>query len=262
MAGASGNLNCPGFLGSPFWRPFVVPGRGKHEQYNTLSRPSLTVCNSLCHLHQKILHRHQQPPKPIATETDSPTPLPSTATATPTPPPTPTNCPPPSGWVAYVVQPGDTLAILSTRYRISSTTLKQANCLLKSELKAGSIIYVPPLPTQTRIPCGPPRGWIAFIVQPGDTLYRLSQAYGITVADLQRANCMGSTTLLQVGKTIYVPPWAPHTPTPVFPGGDTPTYVPTDTLSNFTPPDTPTETSTEVPPNTETPLPSETPASN
>jgi LysM repeat protein len=191
----------------------------------------------------------------IASNTYSPTSMPATATSTLAQPPTPTSCPIPAGWVAYVVQSGDTLAKLSTRYKTSITSLQQGNCLPSLELTPGATIYVPPLPTQTRIPCGPPRGWITIIVQPGDNLYRLSQAYGITVAELQRANCMGNSTLLQVGKAIYVPPWEPFTPTPFYPGIDTATYVPQDTPFDFTATENPTDTEVPSLAPTETPQP-------
>jgi len=193
--------------------------------------------------------------KPFVTAADTFTSLPPTST--PTPPPPPTNCPPPSGWVAYVVKTGDTLALLARRYGVSIDSLKQGNCLVTNELTPGAILYVPPSPTQTRVPCGPPSGWILTSVQPGDTLFRLSQAYGITVTQLQSANCMGNSTFLRVGQSLYVPPWAPHTPSPTFPGMDTPTYVPTDTFSEFTPTDTifiiPSDTPSETPIPTYTP---------
>ena len=194
-------------------------------------------------------------PTTAATDTYSPTPVPATATATLTPPPTPKSCPPPSGWEPYVVKSGDTLARLSSLYKTSITSLKQGNCLSSLELTPGTTIYVPPLPTPTRIPCGPPRGWVTAIVQPGDNLFRLSQAYGVTVAELQKANCMGNSTLLQVGKAIYVPPWAPHTPTPFYPGIDTATYVPQDTPGDFTPIEIPTDTEVPAPAPTDTPQP-------
>lgn len=76
----------------------------------------------------------------------------------------------------------------------------------------------------TPVPCGAPKGWLTYIIQPGDTLYRLSQAYGITVGQIQQANCMGTSTLLETGQALFVPPWATHTPiflTPTF------TYTPT-----------------------------------
>ena len=194
-------------------------------------------------------------PTTAATEPVSPTPVPATATATLTQPPTRISCPPPSGWEAYVVKSGDTLARLSNLYKTSLTSLKQGNCLSSSELTPGTTIYVPPLATQTRIPCGPPRGWVTAIVQPGDNLFRLSQAYGITVAELQKANCMGNSTLLQVGKAIYVPPWAPNTPTPFYPGIDTATYVPQDTPGDLPPTEIPTDTDIPAPAPTDTPQP-------
>lgn len=200
-------------------------------------------------------------PQPTGTATASPTasltPLPSlsptlTLSLTPGPtsslPPTPTNCPPPPGWIPYVVQPGDTFTLIAARYRTNSVTLQQANCLQPSGLKVGTILYVPPLPTSTPIPCGAPYSWIIYIVQPGDTLYHLSLSYGITVADLQRANCMGSSVLLHTGQKLYVPPWAPLVPSPTLPP-----FV-TDTLAPL-----PSDTPTEVPTDTPVPVPSDTP---
>ncbi|MGD0612267.1 MAG: LysM peptidoglycan-binding domain-containing protein [Anaerolineales bacterium] len=77
----------------------------------------------------------------------------------------------------------------------------------------------------TSVPCRAPAGWQTYYVQPGDTLYRLSQAYGITVAQLQRANCLGTSTLLKTGQALFVPPWAPQ-PTMYFP----PTFTGTATF--------------------------------
>ncbi len=202
--------------------------------------------------------------RPSNTPTPSFSPTEGVSTDTPIPPtqtetfpPTPTNCPPPGGWVPYTVKPGDTLALLATRYRVSVASLKSGNCLTVSDITPGSILYVPPAPTHTPIPCGPPSGWVLTYVLPGDTLYRLSLAYGVSVAQLQSANCMGASTLLRVGQTLYVPPWATRVPTftPAF--GDTPTYVPTNTLAEPTNTNTVPVfywTDTETPPeNTPTP---------
>lgn len=178
-------------------------------------------------------------PTTSPTQGDTPTLQLPTPTLTPTLPVPPTNCPPPSGWVPYTVKAGDTLVLLSARYHVSVASLQQANCLTTFELNSGTILYVPPIPTQTRIPCGPPSGWIIRLVQPGDTLYKLSVAYGITVAKLQAANCMGTSTLLELGQALYVPPWPPILPTSTFPGGNTPTFVPTNTFIGDTPTLTP-----------------------
>ena len=204
-------------------------------------------------------------PSPTLTSTPSPTltPTPSptwTPTWTPSLPPLPTNCPPPVGWLPYIVQSGDTLAKIAAHYRVSVAELQQANCLLTTDLLPGMVIYVPPVPTQTPLPCGRPYGWIVHIVQTGDTLYRLSLTYGISVVELQQANCMGSSTLLHVGQILYIPPWAARTPWPTASAAVTPTATPTNTPETSLPSDTPTEASTSTPTEPPAPTASDTPA--
>jgi LysM repeat protein len=193
--------------------------------------------------------------QPFTPPPPSPTPLPPTETATFPPPPT--NCLPPAGWVPYLVQPGDTLEGLAQTYEVTESDLSQANCLLSTSLLPGAVVYVPPIPTRTPVPCGAPHGWIIYIVRPGDTLYHLSQAYGITVGDLQRANCMGSTTVLHVGQKLTVPPWATRTPSPTSTGPATATDTPTPTPTTPAPVP-PTSTSTATPTDTATPYPTNT----
>jgi len=66
--------------------------------------------------------------------------------------------------------------------------------------------------------CIPPRGWAVYIVRPGDTLARLSQATGVSIARLRKVNCMGASKKLQVGKPFFIPitPISPSLPPPVF----------------------------------------------
>lgn len=186
---------------------------------------------------------------PLPTATATPTTLLPTASFAMSPSPTP--CIPPDGWSGYVVQGNDTLEGLAENYKVSPEALIQANCLVSAALQAGQILLVPALPTpaptllKTPIPCGRPRYWVAYTVMPGDTLYRLSKLYGITVEQLQQANCMGSKTLIRVGQVLYVPPWAAFTPTPTF-------FVwPTDTWTEPTP--APEDTPMLIPTDTEIP---------
>jgi LysM repeat protein len=174
-----------------------------------------------------------------------------TPTLTFTPPPTPVNCPPPVGWIAYLAQPGDTLDLLAFRYKTTTTAIIQANCLLSTTILPGSILYLPPVPTATPIPCGAPAKWVIYIVKPGDTLYNISQLYNITVPELQLANCL-NTTIIRVGQRLYVPPWPPKTFTPTTTSTATATGSPTATST-----ETPTTVSTDTP--TNTPVPSDTP---
>jgi LysM repeat protein len=191
-------------------------------------------------------------------ETSLPSPSPSpTATIPP-----PTSCPPPYGWVAITVQPGENLLTLASRYKTTREQLLAANCLFSEALPTGSILYVPPIPTDTPVPCGPPPGWIRYSVQPGNTLYSLSQAYGVSLSQLQFANCMAANqTYLVTGQTIWVPNVVTRTPratatatlTPViiiFPSV-TGTLPPTFTAT-IPPTATNAPTSTDVPTGTPT----------
>ncbi|OGO41042.1 MAG: hypothetical protein A2W36_02775 [Chloroflexi bacterium RBG_16_58_14] len=219
------------------------------------------------------------------TFTSSPSPLPpSTATLQPTP-----RCQPPPGWQQVDILPGDTLELLATLYGIPMEELRQRNCLPTGELQAGTFIFAPgqtPTPawtaTQTATPeqpsqakkpparCGPPGGWVIYIVRRGDTLSRIAVLTNTTVAQLQKANCLGSSTTIRVGQRLYVPHLPPiqvptRTPTRRPPTA-TPTHLPSGTLSPTvpsTPVPTDTPTSTPLPSDTPlpttTPLPSETP---
>lgn len=168
----------------------------------------------------------------------TPTPTPSRS---PTPP---NNCLPPAGWILVPVQSGDTLQSLAARYNTTVQQLAQANCLLTPNLVPGYNLYVPPSATITPAPCGPPPGWIAYTIQQGDTLYHLSIIYSTTVADLQRANCLGESQYIRAGARL----WVPNVPT-ITPG--------VTSIPDFpTPSETPTLplTATELP-FTGTPLP-------
>jgi LysM repeat protein len=194
-----------------------------------------------------------------ATATDTPEPIP---TATFTPPPPPTSCPPPSGWLAVVVQPYDTLASLAQTYRTSTAALRQGNCLVSDQLVSGSFIYVPPLPTATSVPCGAPAGWVNYKVQPGDTLFSISQRFRVTIGALQRANCLGGSTYIQSGKFIKVPNVATSTlpvigPTATLIVIEQPSSTPTPTVTNteIPSPTSPPPTDTQTPPPTDTDTP-------
>jgi LysM repeat protein len=114
-----------------------------------------------------------------------------------------------------ITSAGDTIYSLAQRYKTSADSLSTANCLLSADVPAGFALYVPPVPTVTVIPCGPPSGWARnHVVQPGDNLYRIALSYGITYPQLQRANCMGGSTIIYSGQRL----WVPNIPTRTVPG--------------------------------------------
>jgi LysM repeat protein len=164
--------------------------------------------------------------------------------------PLPTSCPPPAGWLAISVSSSDTLASLATKYQTTSALLSQANCLASDTLLPNTLLYVPPAPVQTTRPCGAPAGWIIYIVQPGNTMYSLSHAYGVTISQLQQANCMSSgQTGLNAGQQFWVPNVITRTPLASATPTLTPVSIifPTLTSSLTTSVPTTSETATSVP---------------
>lgn len=207
-------------------------------------------------------------------------------------------CPVPPGWSSIMVQPGDSLIGLAEMFQVSTMELAQANCLANDqlELSSGTFLFVPvPTPTlfvlvdtptlvkalvtlvntPTKTICGVPAGWVLYRVRSGDTLYSLSRLTGVSVFQIQQANCMGSSTLIVTGQSIYLPfiPIIPVLPslTPL-PTAIIPTYtlVPTPTISipsptltwtSLPPSATSSATATNIPPSstsTQTQIPTET----
>jgi LysM repeat protein len=124
--------------------------------------------------------------------------------------------------------------------------------------------------TATSSVCVSPSGWVIYTVQRGDTLSALSAALGVSMADLQKANCLWTNTNLFTGQRLYVPS-LPHStagiPT-ITPARSTETPVPpsaTPEPPTLTPepptltPEPPTLTPTLEPSPTDTPVPTDTP---
>jgi LysM repeat protein len=160
----------------------------------------------------------------------------ASSTATPTTvvnTPQAASCNIPSGWIALSVGTNDTLYSIAERYKTTADNLSIGNCLDTTTVPAGSILYVPPVPTVTVIPCGPPFGWIkSYSVKAGDNLFRISLLYRTTVAKLQSANCMGSSTKINVGQVLYVPNVATSTPKVTITNTPVPTTaIPTNTYT-------------------------------
>jgi LysM repeat protein len=215
------------------------------------SRPSPTLIPQSAYPTLELL-----PPLDGATQTEA---LPETPTATPTNtlPPPPTACPPPFGWVAIRIQPFDSLDSLSRAYRVDVARLKEANCLLSDELVSGSILYVPPLASNTQVSCGAPAGWVVYIVQPGDTLFRIGLLYRVSVSQLQQANCLGASSAIYSGQRLRVPNVATSTATftPALPATATGTATLTATLdltADASPSPTPTSSASNTPTQTPT----------
>ena len=104
------------------------------------------------------------------------------------------------------------------------------------------------LPTETATVlaegCGPPAGWLAYTLQAGDDLVAIARNLGISLPDIQQANCNLDLLQLVAGDVIFLPL------TGVMQSSATSTPSATVTL-----PPPPSSTFTAVPTETETPTP-------
>jgi len=170
------------------------------------------------------------------------------------------SCSFPTGWFRITVQLDDSLDSLASAYGTTPDALSQGNCLVIDELIPGMVLHVPQMPTSTpEETCGPPPGWVFYRVQYGDTLYSISQMVGVSVFDLQLANCMVGQTNIRAGRDLFVPflPASARTPTPTSTHIITATPTFTTAPAQVTP--TPTRTPTQFTLPTRTPTPTLTP---
>ncbi len=134
-----------------------------------------------------------------------PTPTPTTTGAGPTatPPwqpltPTPTASAAPPSATAYVVQPGDTLYGLARRFGTTVQAIMTANGMTSTYLRAGQTITIP---AGGGAAAGSP---LVHIVQPGETLSSIAQAYNTTVWAIMSANGLTSHTIYAY-RALFIP---------------------------------------------------------
>jgi LysM repeat protein len=131
--------------------------------------------------------------------------IPSAGGGSTTPPPPPT-----SGGGTYTVQRGDYLSAIALRFGVSLADLINANNLANPNLLfVGQVLVIPgggstnPPPDNTPPPPPPATGG-TYTVQGGDTLWAISQRFGVSVTDLMAANGLNST-LIFVGQVLVIP---------------------------------------------------------
>lgn len=102
----------------------------------------------------------------------------------------------PPGVRAYVVRRGDTVQTVARRFNLTMLGLVSANPGLNSldRLEVGSTLYIP-----TKEP-----GLLLRLKQ-GETIRDLAQRFGLTVAELAKANGLDSPTDVQPGDLILLP---------------------------------------------------------
>jgi LysM repeat protein len=129
--------------------------------------------------------------------------------------------------------PSPTLTSTSTESSTATSSVTSTPLPTPSPLPPATL--APTFPPQPPPECGPSASWTIYIVQPGDTLYRIGQAYGVTVDQLIFANCLVSTTI-HAGQQLWVPNVAPQFPTATITNIPAITSMPPPTSIPISPP--------------------------
>lgn len=150
----------------------------------------------------------------------------------------------------YTVRPGDTLAAIARRYGTTIQALAAANHIVNPNLiYVNQVLVIPsgssPPPAVTPVPA-PPTPGTTYVVQRGDTLFRISIRFGVPVQIIAQANGLTNINLIYVGQTLTIP------------GSTAPAPVPTQPPAPPAPPPTTSPVPTALP-NPTTPAPSPTP---
>lgn len=110
-----------------------------------------------------------------------------------------------AGGQVYTVRTGDTLSAIARRYGVSVSDLVAANGLSNPDaIFAGQRITIPVLGGSAPAP-QVSRGDMVYTLQRGDSLYRLSLIYGVSVDDLLAANDLASPNAVYPGLQIRIP---------------------------------------------------------
>ncbi|MDT8307158.1 MAG: LysM peptidoglycan-binding domain-containing protein [Anaerolineae bacterium] len=125
----------------------------------------------------------------------------------PAPPPAAPSSPP--GYITHIVARGDNLSRIAARYGVSIEVLKNLNQLANVDLiHVGQLILVPATATTTEPAAAEPPVETSsgnYLVQRGDTVYKIARRFGTTVQAIAAANNLANPSALQVGQRLHIP---------------------------------------------------------
>ena len=103
-------------------------------------------------------------------------------------------------WISHVVESGDSLWKLATKYDTEVRIIKQINYMNSEILSLGQTLLIPLSKTKTNtfIP------YEMHIVSEGDTLWEISIKYNIDIDDLTKMNSLNKSLYLQLGQQLTI----------------------------------------------------------
>jgi LysM repeat protein len=112
----------------------------------------------------------------------------------------PLMCPPTEGFT-YIVQQGDTIATIASRYGTTEYDLLCYNQLVPTYLiYPGQSLFIPGQPP------APPPGGRVYIVEEGDTLYSIADKFNVPASEIIRLNNIARPDMIYVGQRLIIPP--------------------------------------------------------
>ncbi|PWB68376.1 hypothetical protein C3F09_11755 [candidate division GN15 bacterium] len=118
-----------------------------------------------------------------------------------------------SNWIKHKVRRKESLASIANRYGVSQYSVLEANNLSKkSKLKAGMELIIPAAASSGGGSAGSKREYKVkdgvYTVRPGDTMWDIARAFGVTTDELRRINYMGNSSRLHIGQKVKLPSYA------------------------------------------------------
>ena len=118
--------------------------------------------------------------------------------------------PPNAAPTPYIVRPGDTLFSIATRYRTTAARLAQLNGIVNpTMIYVGQSLTVPAAPNapsaSSPAATPAPAGDMVYVVQPGETLFRIALRYNTTAWNLAAYNKLDSPTMIYAGQRLMIP---------------------------------------------------------
>lgn len=108
-------------------------------------------------------------------------------------------------WREIRVKNGDTLSQIARRHGTDVTSLRLANNLSGSTIRAGKKLLIPKHAAALKTTPRGAKGDLDYVVAAGDSLWTIARKHNVNMTKLMRNNHLGPKDTLAVGKTLRIP---------------------------------------------------------